>query len=115
MLDEQKQMVSHFPRLSEAPAPSTPRPDAPPVEGFGERMLDLIREAFCGLHGHDNMLQFEHDRMFLKCVSCGHESPGWELNDVPPPSTTSAVENRPQPFPRPHVVSVRPIVKREVA
>ena len=31
----------------------------------------------CGMHGHDNLMQFEHDRMFLKCISCGHESPGW--------------------------------------
>ena len=44
-------------------------------------MLDRVREAFCGLHGHDSMLQFEEDRMFLKCASCGHESPGWELNE----------------------------------
>jgi hypothetical protein len=53
-------------------------------EGFGERVLDRVREAFCGLHGHDNLLQFGHDRMFLKCASCGHESPGWELNEAPP-------------------------------
>jgi hypothetical protein len=30
------------------------------------------------------MMQFEQDRMFLKCVSCGHESPGWELNESAP-------------------------------
>ena len=48
-------------------------------------MLERARELFCGLHGHDNLLQFGQDRMFLKCVSCGHESPGWELSDTPPP------------------------------
>lgn len=51
-------------------------------DGFS--VLDLVRQMFCGLHGHDSLLQFEHDRMFLKCVSCGHESPGWELNETPP-------------------------------
>jgi len=43
-----------------------------------------LRETYCGLHGHDSLLQFEQDRMFLKCVSCGHESPGWELDEAPP-------------------------------
>jgi hypothetical protein len=47
-------------------------------------VMSWMRQAFCGLHGHDNYLQFEHDRMFLKCVSCGHESHGWELNDPRP-------------------------------
>ena len=49
-----------------------------------ERMLDRVREAICGLHGHDILLEFQRDRMFLKCVSCGHESPGWDLNETPP-------------------------------
>jgi hypothetical protein len=51
---------------------------------FGDRMLGLVRQMFCGLHGHDTLLHFEQDRMSLKCVSCGHESPGWELNETPP-------------------------------
>jgi len=48
-------------------------------------MVERVRRLLCGLHGHDNLLQFEPDRIFLKCVSCGHESPGWELADTPPP------------------------------
>lgn len=47
-------------------------------------VIAWLRQAFCGLHGHDQYLQFEHDRMFLRCVSCGHESHGWELNDPRP-------------------------------
>jgi hypothetical protein len=50
---------------------------------LGERVLDGLREAYCGIHGHDSLLQFEVDRMFLKCTSCGHESPGWDLNKAP--------------------------------
>jgi hypothetical protein len=30
------------------------------------------------------LLQFQADRMFLRCLSCGHESAGWELNDRRP-------------------------------
>ena len=47
-------------------------------------VMGWLRQTFCGLHGHDHYLQFEHDRMFLRCVSCGHESHGWELNDPRP-------------------------------
>jgi hypothetical protein len=70
-----------------------PQPVAPAVEqvdnahradGFGERVLGRMRQAMCALHGHDSLLQFEQERMFLKCVSCGYETPGWELNETPP-------------------------------
>jgi hypothetical protein len=47
-------------------------------------MVERMRQLFCGLHGHDSLLQFERDRIFLKCVSCGHESPGWQLSRTPP-------------------------------
>jgi hypothetical protein len=54
------------------------------TDGFSDRALGWVRQALCGLHGHDTLLQFEQERMFLKCVSCGHETPGWELNEAPP-------------------------------
>lgn len=54
------------------------------MDGLGERVLNRVRQTLCGLHGHDTLLQFEQERMFLKCVSCGHETPGWELNETPP-------------------------------
>ena len=47
-------------------------------------VTNWIRETFFGLHGHDNLLQYGQERLFLKCVSCGHESPGWELTETPP-------------------------------
>ena len=53
-------------------------------------MLDWIRQTVCGMHGHDTLLQFEQERMFLKCVSCGHETPGWELNEAPPVTLDAA-------------------------
>jgi hypothetical protein len=40
-------------------------------------MFDRLRQMMCGLHGHDTLVQFEQDRMFLRCVSCGHETHGW--------------------------------------
>lgn len=42
-------------------------------------VLERLGQLVCGMHGHDNLIQFEQYRMFLKCASCGHESPGWRL------------------------------------
>jgi hypothetical protein len=48
---------------------------------LGGRMRDRVRQILCGLHGHDSLLQFRQDRMFLRCASCGHETPGWEVSE----------------------------------
>ena len=56
-------------------------------DGLGTVVVARVRQVFCGMHGHDTLLQFEHDRMFLRCVSCGHESPGWALTETPPTIT----------------------------
>jgi hypothetical protein len=53
-------------------------------DGLGVNAVLWMRQVFCGLHGHDNLMQFSRDRVFLKCVTCGHESPGWELTEAPP-------------------------------
>ena len=49
-----------------------------------------IHEAVCGIGGHSFMLHAEHDRLFLRCEGCGHETPGW------------AIETRPARHARPH-------------
>ena len=36
-----------------------------------------VSSAVCGLGGHDPLLQVEDGRMFLRCTTCGHETPGW--------------------------------------
>ena len=102
-------MVGNFPRLFATPdeMPS-PGEQTPQGEWFGERVLDRVREAFCGLHGHDNLLQFQQDRMYLKCFSCGHESPGWEL-DQTPPTLVAAADNHQRAIVRTQLISERHI------
>lgn len=73
----------------------------------GPRVLDRVRQIFCGLHGHDTLLHFEQDRMSLRCVSCGHETPGWELNE-PKPTVTIRGDARRHAM-RPQLVSERRI------
>ena len=34
----------------------------------------------CGLGGHDPLLQVDGGRMFLRCSTCGHETPGWTMS-----------------------------------
>jgi hypothetical protein len=53
-------------------------------DGMVGRMVAGFRHFWCGLRGHDSMMQFEKDRVFLQCSSCGHESPGWALTEAPP-------------------------------
>ena len=76
---------------------------------FVTNVVARMREVYCGLHGHDSLLQFEQDRMFLKCTSCGHESPGWELTETPP--TATEVE----PARRPRLVAPQLVRERRVA
>lgn len=59
--------------------------------GVVEWMLKRIQSAMCGLHGHDSVLQYERNRMFLRCTSCGHETPGWEVEP------SGLVMRRPEP------------------
>jgi hypothetical protein len=78
------------------------------MDGFGIRVVDRLRQVMCGLRGHDTLLHFDKDRMSLRCVSCGHETPGWELNEVPPTQTMHGDARR-HVLPRPHLVSTRKI------
>ena len=52
--------------------------------GIVARMLESIGELCCGLQGHTMMTQFERNRLFLQCASCGRQSPGWTLAETPP-------------------------------
>ena len=77
-------------------------------DGLGTAVVAKVRQMFCGLHGHDNLLQFEQDRMFLRCVSCGHESPGWEMTETPPTVTEVGDASR-HAIVRPPLVGIRRI------
>ena len=80
--------------------------EAHPTEWFGERAWIWLRQAMCGLQGHDQLLQFGHERMSLKCTSCGHESTGWELNE-PRPTVTARLDGRRHQVARAQLLGVR--------
>lgn len=41
-----------------------------------------LQQLHCGMRagGHFEMKHFEQDRISLRCAWCGHETPGWEIN-----------------------------------
>ena len=52
------------------------------VQGSGvfARAVSRVGQLFCGLRGHDTVLHFEANRVMMRCTSCGHDTPGWEIS-----------------------------------
>lgn len=53
--------------------------------------------TLCGLRGHDSTMNFEKNRLSLKC-NCGYESEGWETGrrvvDAKVPITPEAIATK---------------------
>ena len=43
-----------------------------------------LKQLLCALRGHEEYLQFEKNRVYLHCVACGHNSPGWTVGERQP-------------------------------
>jgi hypothetical protein len=103
-------MVTHYPhQIASGNRVGTTRDARRAVDGIVARVRDWLRQSYCGLHGHDTLLQFEKERMFLRCVSCGHETPGWELSDLPRPTVRMRGDVRHHALTRPQLVRARRI------
>ncbi len=75
-------MVTNF--LGDIAAPTMATPTADSARGLFSRAVSAVQHMVCSLHGHDNLLHFDQNRMFLRCSSCGHETPGWEIDETRP-------------------------------
>ena len=53
-------------------------------ESLLNRAMSRVSQIFCGLRGHDSVLHFEGKRVMMRCTSCGHDSPGWEVGGRAP-------------------------------
>jgi hypothetical protein len=87
-------MVTNFPHTILSGKEFRTTTDEASTDGFGGRVIDRLRQMYCGMYGHDTLLQFQQDRMFLRCASCGHETPGWSLDEAPPTVTMRADARR---------------------
>jgi NADH:ubiquinone oxidoreductase subunit F (NADH-binding) len=75
-------MVTNYPQeVAAPPMTASARETADTMVG---RAVAAVQHAFCSLRGHDNLLHFDHNRMCLRCTSCGHETPGWEIDGIRP-------------------------------
>lgn len=49
------------------------------------RLATRLRQWWCAAaHGHDALLHFEGKRITMRCTSCGHDTPGWDVSDRGP-------------------------------
>jgi hypothetical protein len=54
--------------------------EALPSASIWSKMLTMLRSAWCLINGgHYKVLHTEPDKLALRCVACGHMSPGWEV------------------------------------
>jgi hypothetical protein len=75
-------MVTNYPQqLSTATAVEAPRASE---AGFVGRLAIRLGQVLCGLRGHDSVLHFEGNRVMMRCTSCGHDTPGWEISGQRP-------------------------------
>lgn len=59
-----------------------------------KRLLSWLHSTWCVINGgHYKVLHTEPDRMALRCVACGHRSPGWEVGS---PRLARAMPGRPE-------------------
>jgi hypothetical protein len=42
--------------------------------------MEILKRLTCALRGHEEYRQFERNRVYLRCMACGHESPGWTID-----------------------------------
>jgi hypothetical protein len=101
-------MVTNYPQALASTGRVITAEESAPAQPSSTGMMNLLRQMFCALHGHDTLMHFEQERMSLRCVSCGHETPGWELNETPPTVTVRGDARR-HAIARPHLVNARRI------
>ncbi len=74
-------MVTNYPQeIASQPVTAA---ETAPAKAFS-RIWRQMQSMFCSLHGHDSLLHFDQNRIYLRCASCGHETPGWELDERRP-------------------------------
>jgi hypothetical protein len=73
-------MVTNYPQQLTAARSGSASPDGALVA----RAVMRLGRLLCGLRGHDPVLHFEGKRVMMRCTSCGHDTPGWEISERGP-------------------------------
>jgi hypothetical protein len=69
-------MVTNYPQRLTATTETRETAEA----GLIQRAMSRMSQVLCGLRGHDAVLHFEGNKVMMRCTSCGHDSPGWEIS-----------------------------------
>jgi hypothetical protein len=98
-------MVTNYPQRLTA---TTTGIDARATASVVNRAMARFGQLLCGLRGHDAVLHFEGKRVMMRCTSCGHDSPGWEVSGRAPRQRFEGDSGR-------HVLVQRRLVLRKTA
>lgn len=97
-------MVTNYPQRLTA----TTELDTQSRGTFATRAMARIGQWLCGMRGHDSVLHFEGNRVMMRCTSCGHDSPGWEISGRGPRQRYEGDHRR-------HVLAPQRLVLRKTA
>jgi len=70
-------MVTNYPQRLTATATGL---ETPGTASLFNRVAVRVGQLLCAMRGHDSVLHFEGNRVMMRCTSCGHDSPGWEIS-----------------------------------
>ena len=65
--------------------------------------MGSVKRLICAIRGHEEYLHFEKNRVYLQCVGCGQESPGWTVESRRPVIRFQS---------RPAVTAGRPLLRK---
>ena len=72
-------MVTNYPQQLTATSGVNTRTDVHEAGSIVARAMGRLGQMLCGMRGHDPVLHFERDRVMMRCTSCGHDTPGWQI------------------------------------
>jgi hypothetical protein len=78
------------------------------AESIVIRTMGRLGQVLCGIRGHDSVLHFEGNRVMMRCTSCGHDTPGWEITGRGPRRRFEGDSRR-------HLLATRRLVLRKSA
>jgi hypothetical protein len=73
-------MVTNYPQQLTATSGVSVENRAIETDSALARLVGRLGQMACGWRGHDAVLHFEGNRVMMRCTSCGHDTPGWEIS-----------------------------------
>src|SRR5438270_9597350 len=99
-------MVTNYPQRLTATTTATEHTAF--AASFLSRFAGRVGQVMCAMRGHDSVLHFEGNRVMMRCTSCGHDSPGWEISGRAPRRRYEGDRRR-------HVIATQHLVLRKSA